>query len=58
MIEIRPCRLEECSQVLALWERAGAIASPTDTLDEVTRLVREHAGLSSSPSRRAPSSGA
>jgi ribosomal protein S18 acetylase RimI-like enzyme len=43
MIEIRPCRLEECSQVLALWERAGAIASPTDTLDEVTRLVREHA---------------
>jgi ribosomal protein S18 acetylase RimI-like enzyme len=44
MIEIRPCRLEECSQVLALWERAGAIASPTDTLDEVTRLVREHAG--------------
>ena len=44
MIEIRPCRLEECSQVLALWKRAGAIASPTDTLDEVTRLVREHAG--------------
>jgi ribosomal protein S18 acetylase RimI-like enzyme len=44
MIEIRPCRLEECSQVLTLWERAGAIASPTDTLDEVTRLVREHAG--------------
>lgn len=44
MIEIRPCRLEECSQVLALWERAGAIAGPTDTLDEVTRLVREHAG--------------
>ena len=30
--------------MLALWERAGAIASPTDTLDEVTRLVREHAG--------------
>ena len=44
MIEIRPCRLEECSQVLALWARAGANASPTDTLDEVTRLVRQHAG--------------
>jgi len=43
MIEIRPCRLGECPEVLALWERAGAIPSPTDTLEEVTRLVREHA---------------
>ena len=43
MIEIRPCRLHECAQVLALWERAGAIPSPTDTLEEVTRLVRDHA---------------
>ena len=43
MIEIRSCRIEECSQVLALWERAGAIPSPTDTLEEVTQLVREHA---------------
>jgi ribosomal protein S18 acetylase RimI-like enzyme len=43
MIEIRPCRLDECAQVLALWERAGAIPSPTDTLEEVTRLVRDHA---------------
>ncbi len=41
MIEIRPCRLGECADVLALWERAGAIASLTDTLEEVTRLVRE-----------------
>jgi ribosomal protein S18 acetylase RimI-like enzyme len=43
MIEIRPCRLDECAEVLALWERAGAIPSPTDTLEEVTRLVRDHA---------------
>lgn len=43
MIEIRSCRVEECSAVLALWERAGAIPSPTDTLEEVTRLVHEHA---------------
>jgi ribosomal protein S18 acetylase RimI-like enzyme len=43
MIEIRPCRLEECAAVLALWARAGAIPSPTDTLEEVTHLVREHA---------------
>ncbi len=28
--------------MLALWARAGVIPSPTDTLDEVTRLVREH----------------
>lgn len=42
MIEIRPCRLEECAAVLALWARAGAIPSPTDTLDEVAQLVREH----------------
>jgi len=43
MIEIRPCRLEECAAVLAMWARAGAIPSPTDTLEEVNRLVREHA---------------
>jgi ribosomal protein S18 acetylase RimI-like enzyme len=43
MIEIRPCRLEECAAVLAVWARAGAIPSPTDTLEEVNLLVREHA---------------
>jgi ribosomal protein S18 acetylase RimI-like enzyme len=42
MIDIRPCRLEECAAVLALWASAGAIPSPTDTLDEVTQLVRDH----------------
>ena len=40
MIEIRPCRLEECGDVLALWRRAETIPSPTDSLDELTRLVR------------------
>jgi ribosomal protein S18 acetylase RimI-like enzyme len=43
MIEIRPCRLEECAAVLAMWARSGAIPSPTDTLEEVNHLVREHA---------------
>ena len=43
MIEIRPCRLEECAAVLATWARAGAIPSPTDTLEELNDLVREHA---------------
>src|SRR2546428_10619217 len=42
MIVIRPCRLDECPAVLALWERAGAIPSPTDTLEELRRLVRAH----------------
>src|SRR2546425_11288249 len=42
MIEIRPCRLEECPDVLALWQRADAIPSPTDSLEELTRLVRAH----------------
>src|SRR5437899_753512 len=43
MVEIRPCRLEECPDVLALWQRADAIPSPTDSLEELTRLVRAHA---------------
>lgn len=43
MIVIRPCRLEECAAVLALWERAGVIASPTDTLEALQRLVRSEA---------------
>src|SRR5437016_3089344 len=42
MVEIRPCRLEECADVLALWQRADAIPSPTDSLEELTRLVRAH----------------
>ena len=28
--------------MLSLWERAGAIPSPTDTLEELERLVRTH----------------
>jgi len=39
MIVIRPCRVAECPAVLALWQRAGAIPSPTDTLVELEQLV-------------------
>jgi len=39
MIVIRPCRFEECPAVLALWERAGAIPSPTDSLGELEQLI-------------------
>jgi ribosomal protein S18 acetylase RimI-like enzyme len=41
-IAIRPCRSEECAAVLALWARAGAIPSQTDSLEELQRLVRTH----------------
>lgn len=43
-VTIRPCRAEECEAVLALWRRAGATPSPTDTLAELTRLVRSEHG--------------
>src|SRR6059036_1154411 len=43
-VAIRPCRVEECEAVLALWRRAGAIPSPTDTLEELLRLVRSEHG--------------
>ncbi len=39
MIVIRPCRVAECPGVLALWQRAGAIPSPTDTLVELEQLI-------------------
>jgi ribosomal protein S18 acetylase RimI-like enzyme len=41
-IAIRPCRDEECAAVLALWARAGAIPSATDSLEGLQRLVRTH----------------
>src|SRR5438067_4913009 len=43
-VAIRPCRAEECAAVLALWRRAGATASATDTLEELLRLVRSEHG--------------
>src|SRR2546422_8804607 len=43
-VAIRPCRAEECEAVLTLWRRAGAIPSPTDTLEELLRLVRSEHG--------------
>jgi len=39
MIVIRSCRIAECPAVLALWQRAGAIPSPTDTLVELEQLI-------------------
>ena len=39
MIVIRSCRIAECPAVLALWQRAGAIPSPTDSLAELEQLI-------------------
>jgi ribosomal protein S18 acetylase RimI-like enzyme len=39
---VRPCRLDECAQVLDVWRKAEAIARPTDTLPDLERLVRDH----------------
>lgn len=44
-VAIRPCRLEECSAVLDVWKDAGATPSATDTLEELTRLLKEHGDL-------------
>src|SRR2546422_7858499 len=43
-VAIRACRAEECEAVLTLWWCAGAIPSPTDTLEELLRLVRSEHG--------------
>ncbi|MFQ5898202.1 MAG: GNAT family N-acetyltransferase [Candidatus Methylomirabilia bacterium] len=44
-VTIRPCRPEECPAVLNLWREADATPSPTDSLEELTRLIREHGDL-------------
>ena len=38
---IRPARAEEAQQVLALWQEADATPSPTDSRDEVMKLLGE-----------------
>ena len=43
-LTIRRCRPDECGAVLALWTRAGAIPSPTDTPEALARLVRSEHG--------------
>ncbi len=42
---IRPARSEEAQQVLALWQEADATPSPTDTRDEVMKLLGEAAAV-------------
>jgi ribosomal protein S18 acetylase RimI-like enzyme len=42
---IRPARPEEATQVLALWQEADATPSPTDTRNEVVKLLGEAAAV-------------
>lgn len=42
---IRPARPDEAQQVLALWQEADATPSPTDTRDEVMKLLGEPAAV-------------
>lgn len=42
---IRPARPDEVEAVLALWREADASPSPTDTGDEVLKLLREPAAV-------------
>jgi ribosomal protein S18 acetylase RimI-like enzyme len=42
---IRPARLDEATQVLALWQEAHATHSPTNTRDELMKLLGEAAAV-------------
>jgi len=42
---IRPARPDEAQQILALWREADAMPSPTDTRDEMTKLLGEAAAV-------------
>lgn len=42
---IREAHREDCPAVLDLWREAEAIPSPTDSLEELQRLVGENTGL-------------
>jgi ribosomal protein S18 acetylase RimI-like enzyme len=44
-VRIRPARPDEVDQILALWRDADATPSPTDTRDEVIKLLREPAAV-------------
>ncbi len=44
-ITIRPCRTEECANVLDLWQKAEATPSTTDSVQELMTLIeaaRDH----------------
>jgi len=42
---IRPARSDEVEQILAVWREADATPSPTDTREEVLKLLREPAAV-------------
>jgi len=42
---IRPARPDEVAQILTVWREADATPSPTDTREEVLKLLREPAAV-------------
>ena len=44
-VAIRPCRPDECANVLELWKDAEATPSVTDSVKELIRLVQENGDL-------------
>ncbi|MFC1977157.1 GNAT family N-acetyltransferase [Chloroflexota bacterium] len=44
-VTIRPCRSNECANILSLWKDAEATPSITDSIEELRRLVRENGEL-------------
>ncbi len=44
-ITIRPCRTEECANVLDLWQKAEATPSATDSVQELKMLIQAHEDL-------------
>jgi len=44
-ITIRPCRTEECANVLDLWQKAEATPSATDSVQELKTLIQAQEDL-------------
>jgi ribosomal protein S18 acetylase RimI-like enzyme len=44
-IIIRPCRLEECGEILELWRDAGSTPSISDSIDNIERALKTSNGL-------------
>ena len=44
-ITIRPCRTEECANVLDLWQKAEATPGVTDSVQELKTLIQAHGDL-------------
>lgn len=44
-LTIRQCRTDEAKSLLALWERAGAVPSITDTMEDILRVLERESSM-------------